>query len=414
MKTTTTTPSDKHTLAYRGQNYTLFKREGSPKWQIRMQWRHDGKTVRKPFTLSDRLAEAQQQARAVVDDVLAGRMVPAKVRREQERVARGEQWSTLGEIVDVYLARYQARVDCSRLSQMEYVSALGRCVRAVWPGKEWRKLRADVLTAELFRKAADARVARGGDSREAQARARFTADRETKKVKALFSKAARTLFADAGLRLPDMTEWLEMPALGGYRRRGYEPLATEVVAEIERRAWAELRVEEPATFACYLLMFRAGLRNGEALHARREWLQRRTYLDKAGPREMWVVNVQESETWRPKGKRNREVPIADDVAEALLAVAGPEWLVNVPEFWPRLRVCRRRINAWLHPMLPESAKRYVGAKISYLLRKHYGSLVLTQQGIEAAQSALGHRHASTTQDHYATLMPGVLRPVLVG
>lgn len=134
------------------------------------------------------------------------------------------------------------------------------------------------------------------------------------------------------------------------------------------------------------LLANTGMRRGEALHARKDWIMGDTAL-----------NIQSSGEERTKSGEWRSIPLSVGAREAIALLAA---IVEGPYILPRITP----------PSLSRSAAKCIaraGLQGSlHSLRHTYGStLVNSGVPIRVVQRYMGHAHVSTTEI-YAHLAPG--------
>jgi len=209
-------------------------------------------------------------------------------------------------------------------------------------------------------------------------------------------KHARDVFARklmlekySHLKLPDLTSFLTVPPL---------PIPQQHWTRIPREAYAamlaaaaQLQHTDPDLWLCNLMIRRLGLRNSELAAAHSTWLVETDHVGTIG------LSIQDRPDFQLKGVRPRTIPLSSDLAAIL---QGREGHLLMPDAnkTDRLALIERRHTAWLRPFVPGRTKA------NHELRKHAGSLVLTKQGLAAAQRFLGHSSQQTTERWYATYL----------
>lgn len=192
-------------------------------------------------------------------------------------------------------------------------------------------------------------------------------------ARSIFSKRA---LASYSITVPDETvsAFFRVPAL-----REAEPRRELPSDEADAKAHADLP-SRPEHYRAFLLARYAGLRAGEILAARRDWLEGcRLYV--GGKTDQFIT----------KGRKWRMVELPLRVAELLTQSDDPIYLVG-PN---RVLVVRRELPALLQGLgFPKS-------KPVHAARRLFGSMVYTEQGPRQARDALGHSTQAVTDRHYA-------------
>lgn len=381
---------------------TLFRIDSSHAWRLRAMV--DGKRVvvatRCFGHTREDLELARLQATKLLQELWDGSFQSA---RAAAREARG--MATLGEMARVYATGISARAGTGATTAREAVASAMLLVRTALNVANAECACADCFDGdrgvELLRRFQGARLAavpKGADE-VAAGRARRTIDGAVRKARAMFTGPALELYRAANLKVPDVTAFVKATkdaALGNWNEAGFVAIPAETLNAMTSAAWHSLRVSAPAVFCCYLLMRRAGLRNGDAMRAERSWL-----VDLA-------VNVQEpggvvertvTFLWDRAAKNGADlrIPLADDVAAALRAHGGARFLLGGDDEHERHKVAYVAINEWIRPLLPDREK---GA---YELRKHFGAHVASCLGIERAAQYLGDRVETVAKYYHAWL-----------
>lgn len=172
---------------------------------------------------------------------------------------------------------------------------------------------------------------------------------------------ARGVFAAKFLRSPEYDR-LELPGTIMGFCRGYvcEHRAPPVIpfsqAEVELlRSGVDLRTENPAAYAHWMLGYYCALRLGEVAQVKRSWIREHRVTDQQraewmGAREtIWVLDMASDPGTRFKSSASAGyIPLADDVAAKLLEISeGREFVV--PGRSPTARYDAGRIdyNQWM-------------------------------------------------------------------
>lgn len=210
-------------------------------------------------------------------------------------------------------------------------------------------------------------------------------------VRALFSpRVVRTKLGR--LLLPDLRVLRGIPFLK-HEEHGFVPWAREVYEAMDAAA-AGLRESNPELWLVNAMLRRLGLRDGELLAARGDWLERRL----VGGVERLVLVIQTRPDFKlPKGGRPRTLVLDEELAGLL---AGREGYLILPDGSPtaRLDLIYRTHSKWMRQFVPAE----VDGKTNHQLRMYAGSLVLRKTGSMTATAAfLGHKSVTTTERYYA-------------
>lgn len=236
---------------------------------------------------------------------------------------------------------------------------------------------------------------------------------------AVFSKQALAAFRAFGLEIENP---FLASRLKGIRIKAYSPLPREVLDQIWERSpqlrdgdpsapppdenlppkkRIDFRLPHPDAYAILFLELGLGLRRNEADKAEWAWCNQ----TRDGRRFM---EVRETDVFKPKSKRSRIIPIAEDVWEALTSVRieGAGFIVTA-------EIRRKRKDSPLssyrcdsgHRILVEWLRRMgvTAAKPCHAMRKEFGSYVATSFSLFHAQKLLGHSSPNVTSDYYAGL-----------
>lgn len=197
----------------------------------------------------------------------------------------------------------------------------------------------------------------------------------------------------AGLRLGDVEGFMKTPYLP-VPSRFWTAIEPGVLGRMDGAAreheCAELRL-------AYAMARRLGLRLREILFARGSWLMR--YACESG----WGLQVcdREEEGFAQKGVRPRVLPLPVDLWEVLKGRREERWFVMpAGTKTDRVNFLRYDLSRFVRGFLPAAGPN-CRTKTTHELRKQFGSEVMTRQGLEAAQLALGHMSRSTTEEWYA-------------
>lgn len=289
-------------------------------------------------------------------------------------------WAGMGEIIERYVLRAPGAGQIDARTANGNASSLRSLLRLATGSESPDELRADILTEAtartyLERARAAGRSESGIKSTLVQARSIF---------------APSLLYIYDGLRLPDLAGFRVAIKFSSSDDVGFEPIEHSVIEAMESAAGA-LREADPATWLCYMLMSRLGMRNVEVERATLAWLR----CDSAGE---WHLDIPET-----KGGLARFLQLPADLPAHIIRTISGEGPHLIPARNPteRRAICQRAINRFVLRFLSDRSK------CAYELRKWAGSIVWTTQGSEAAQYFLGHRSIGTTEKYYAKF----LRPV---
>lgn len=231
-----------------------------------------------------------------------------------------------------------------------------------------------------------------------------------RQIRAMFGKKPLRWYRHAELKLPDMTEFLEVMAenVKGETRQKFEGIAPALLARIQEaadRLRSSENVEERKLWAAWALMRWCGLRNVEVEAIKWSWIRR--------GRVGWEVRVIDYEyadgtKFKPK-KSAGVVPIRTALLKQLIKALGRESEFVIPRETPTEAqiLASRRINDFVRPFFPEAKAK---DKKAYLLRKQAGSEVAARDGMVAMATFLRQKGIQTAWNFYhANLQP--LRPL---
>lgn len=277
---------------------------------------------------------------------------------------KGNPVATFDELIEAYL-----ELPCpAKKTRTINVSAM-RAIMAANSLKGSDHLnRLDHLTVKRFHQKSLS-AAGGGES------AKVTCNSRVRCARSLFSKRARSNY-DEGLKIPDevVNAFFKVPALPESEPRRELPSAAA-----DAKAHAKLPAY-PEHYRAFLLARYGGLRAGEIVAARRDWLEGdKLYI---GGR---------TDEFNTKSRRWRVVTLPQEVAQLLTLSDSPVFLVG-PH---RVATVTRK--------LPEMLKAigFPKAKPLHSLRRLFGSHVYTQFGPRQARDALGHSTQQVTDRYYA-------------
>lgn len=372
----------------------LFKRQDNPKAAYYFEFTVAGKKHRFCTKTRDRRL-AQQRGEEHRQAIIGGNFSLAVAQKTRQSS------DSLAEVAK----RYKARVSSLPMStRTKNLTSLLRILRA-------NGLTLDapisVLTAKLIKTYNAAVLDRAYEDETAKRRAMNTAVSTLRMARSIF--AGRHLWAYSGVTLPDLTGFMTEPALQPIARV-YTPPPASLVDEILDAAETDLRPKQPKVYAAFLLATYGGLRMGEVVHARWDWLGEVQVIRQGKAEKQAILKVQADGEWVPKGKAERVIALHPEVVEKLLAtkVEGTTHMLGEAP-WGRERTAYVKLSRFIRKFLPAAQWQ----KSSHELRKLFGSRIATEHGIYAASSVLGHQNVSTTERYYASLLnlPGALAPL---
>lgn len=332
--------------------------------------------------------------------------VAAKVLREKVRaVFSGQEeaskerhsGATVADVVSRYRAGIVSLGKVRASTAKENVGAFLRIVRAGLPvtaNAEKARLRdvdwTGAFAAYVQRLRERAQEVKAEDP-WAEKRVPVTANSALRMARSLFTSQAQTLYA--GLVLPDPLPLAECHVLAGEPSTSYDP-GVWVDMDGMKDAALQLRYAEPAVWVAIALAANLGMRRGELAAMRWEWIER--------TREGARVAIVERADYKPK-RAGRRVALAEGLRiqlEEFRGRSGRDFVLG--ETPTERRNVLIRASQWVKQWKRPGAR---SKKTMHELRKHFGSVLLEQHGLERAAEALGHAPGSTvTRKHYATFL----------
>jgi len=253
--------------------------------------------------------------------------------------------------------------------------------------QEAENISTTLLTADLLKKFQQKTIE--GLTGKAEQDARRSANAATVNGRSVFEKH---LLAD--------NLYPNLPDISGFKAVGLlkfvpQTFKYNVIAPWCEKVFAnlpELRESDPAAYLFIRLAAGTGLRRGEISEARNSWI--------TGPEGSREIQVQPTETWIPKGRKERTVPLGEDIYHDILALTdGSEWIIPASNENQRKSGIPKRINEWMISLGWPFEKKL------HELRKWFGAQVATQtRSLFAAQRILGHASSDTTDRYYADIV----------
>lgn len=303
--------------------------------------------------------------------------------------------ATIAQIRAAYVEKW--RIPANRVTRRVNMAAFENIVRHGLHLKDIDDIRlADITPATITAWRTDFLESYEESDHEEMATGIFSANSLWNKAKATF--AHREAFA--GLNLgPGLDALLKTPNLRAEMRTEFTPF-THIEGAALDAALDTLRATDPHLYLAAGMMLYCGLRPIEANHAHREWIE----TDPApcptaangdpilGPFVSRALNITIRPYFKPKWTLRR-TPIPTHFSFELVTLGGADWLCT-PGLSKTMRseYAQRRLTKWLKEFLP--------GRQAYDLRKQFGSCIAEQQGLWAAQVALGHQSINTTQKWY--------------
>lgn len=192
------------------------------------------------------------------------------------------------------------------------------------------------------------------------------------------------------LTLPDLQPWLEAP-LPKAMPAGYVPVPQAIITDLHQSA-KQLKKDSLKVWKANRLVCLHALRAGEVVAARGSWL----IHDEKG----WAIELidRPEEGFYLKSATRRLLPLDPELAEAIKDTAPDASLIGALTPTEAYNLVNREHNTWLRRFIPDRVKG------NHEMRKHAGSVVYTQHGLEAARAYLGHKSQNTTEKWYTSLL----------
>ena len=210
-----------------------------------------------------------------------------------------------------------------------------------------------------------------------------SANSSFRQAKSIFSRKGQKIFRRAGLAF-------ELPA--GFLYVGFLPVTHGIytLPEFHRiegifEELRTLRKKDPRHYLARLIGLYVNLRPKEIIHLRKEQIQYSGY---------WKVEIRVRADFKPKHYHERTIKIPTGLAEHIMEICrdnGSDYVIsggNRSELF-------RPFNEHLHnTFLPDAGRP------SYELRKFYASASNLAVGLKTTRKRMGHKNATTTEDHY--------------
>lgn len=294
-------------------------------------------------------------------------------------------YPTLGELCERYaeLARARGLVATT-------IAANTACLRSVVRRGLGREAVDDIRVDEALTKAV------GDEYRRHVLDAAQDADRARRTIRSTLRQAksvlARWVMDDYG--------W-EMPDVGPFIRSGSVKLADDTyqvrpaaLVQATLAGGRALAQQNPRLGVAYSLCYDAGLRSGEAVDARWDWIDE---TDPTAP----VLTVQSGKSWTI-GRRTRRIPLAPETVAEWRAAATQtaEYILAGDTRTSRETLIEDELASWMRGI---GWDRAIYPKAAHELRKLFGARWYTERGPGVARDMLGHKTVTTTCKYYACL-----------
>lgn len=382
------------------------------KWYTRFTL--DGQARQINLGTSD-VREAAHQAVKLGLDAIEGVLPTAKPQRSAKRTRN--RTITIGEIAEIYEKSTAPRpAKDTRAGNLRGLRLLIRTALRLDKKADVDSYPATVLKVELVREFQAVRL-EGIPEGELREKAKRSANSVVDDVHSVF--ANYLLEEKLYPNLPDLTEFKRVKPLPAMKVE-YRYEEVEKWVGIILKHLPDLRESDPAAYLLFRLSAELGFRRGEAMEARKSWI-----CEFQGRR---VIYVQPTETWLPKGRRQRKVRLPESVYQDILLLSDDsDYIVPAAtqKYWTpgytnkkgnpvkgawRTKAVKshenerkygvaRRLSQWFNSL------GWPFEKKAHEMRRWFGAQIATQTGsIFAAQRLLGHSRAETTDQYYADLV----------
>jgi integrase len=315
---------------------------------------------------------------------------------DKQRLARDEKFSVMDETrtkvgyvsIGTVIERYKLAAASYGLKPVTIkgnILALKLVIRSTHAG-EAVDLSTLVLTDKLVRTYRDAVLASRATDEAAQDTARRTIRSTLRAARSLF---ARWVLAEyKGLKLPVLDGFLHGASMRVHDKLYMAPPAALVQATLA----AARKLPEAGRndlYAVFVLCYEFGLRAGEAMEAKVDWIGPDFMEVKAG--KQWSIR-----------RRGRKIPFNPETMADLSAVirTGEDYILPGNNKTDRENLIKREFAAWLRGLGWDAAEY---GHAAHELRKLKGSRWYTEQGANVARDLLGHTSVVTTCKFYAAL-----------
>ena len=212
--------------------------------------------------------------------------------------------------------------------------------------------------------------------------ARRSVNSYLRQARAVFSREIRGRAEDEGIELPDLSKFLEASGFTGSSVRYHLPHDALIKKTFKHLADPNKAPLRDVYIAILLGLF-GGLRKGEVAYV--------------GPAQLTAANKKPgiNVTNNTKNNKVRFVPLQKPVFNLLKSVAPEEsefFIKGTPTY--RTDDLFDETNAWLRSLGWEVNKPF------HELRKLFGSMIASTEGLERARQLLDHESIRTTQEHY--------------
>jgi integrase len=212
----------------------------------------------------------------------------------------------------------------------------------------------------------------------------------------VFSSSARE-HALAGLRLPDLTEFLKAKRLPE-EEKAPQPF-NSIQWEALCKAFDALRNTDPDLWLLNVLTRQTGMRPAYVMAVRSSWLVE----GNGGKWFLEIKNRPEEGFFKKPGTLDQFIPITPALL-AQIQSRGPGLTIGGTLSDTARAALQKRHNALIKRTVGDEGSHGQGA---YRYRDTVASALAFVQDVSAAQKALGHVTSLTTLQHYARALPGV-------